>query len=59
MLKLNTFVYIYLDGLIIPETSLRIVNFVLLASLIPSKPRVDSATFRVTFGRVGRALVPT
>ena len=43
----------------IPEASLRIVNFCLLASPIPSKPRADSAIFRAAFGREGRALVPT
>jgi len=49
----------YLEGLIMPETSLRIVSFVLLAVLIPHKPRADSAMFNATFGRVGNALLPT
>lgn len=49
---------VYLDGLIMPVASLRIVRFVLLAIAIPIKPRADSTMFLATFGRVGRALLP-
>lgn len=49
----------YLDGLTMPEVFLRIVSFVLLAVLMPKMPRADSRRFNATFGRVGRALLPT
>uniref|UniRef100_A0A2P2NKX8 Uncharacterized protein n=1 Tax=Rhizophora mucronata TaxID=61149 RepID=A0A2P2NKX8_RHIMU len=42
-----------------PEAFFRIVSFVLLAKLIPTKPRTDSAMFLAAFGRLGRALFPT
>ena len=43
----------------IPEKFLSIVRFVLLANLMPHKPRADSAMFLEAFRRVGRALWPT
>ena len=55
---MNVIIYLYLDGLIMPLASLRIVRFVVLANPIPIKPRADSAMFLATFGRVGRALLP-
>jgi len=42
-----------------PETFLRIVSFVLFAVLIPKMRRADSTIFNVTFGKVGKALLPT
>lgn len=62
MKKIITFnslaLFNYLDGFIIPETSLRIWSFVVLVNLIPTIPKASSAMFRATFGRVGRALLP-
>lgn len=48
----------YLDGLIMPDASLRIVSFVLFANRIPHRPRADSVKFIAEFRRVGRALLP-
>lgn len=42
-----------------PETFLRIVSFVVFAVLIPKIARADSRMLSATFGRVGRALLPT
>lgn len=49
----------YLDGLIIPLASFRIVCFAFPAKLIPRQPlRTDSTMFRATFGKVGSARSP-
>lgn len=47
-----------LEGLIMPEASLRMVSLVLLAKLSPTQPIADSAKFKAAFGRVGSALLP-
>lgn len=48
----------YLEGLITPETSLRIVTLVVSVKLKPSKRRPLSAMFKAALGNVGRALFP-
>lgn len=50
--------YNYLDGLIIPEASLRIVSLVFSAKLIPTQLKADSAMFLAALGSEGRALSP-
>jgi hypothetical protein len=42
-----------------PETFLRILSFVFFVVLIPIIRRADSSIFNETFGKVGRALLPT
>lgn len=49
----------YLDGLTMPEASLRMVSLVCLANFIPSKLMADSNMFLATFGSVGKARFPT
>ncbi|BAS74117.1 Os01g0724450, partial [Oryza sativa Japonica Group] len=51
--------YTYLDGLTMPETSLRMWRAFLLAKLRPTRPSRDSPTSRDTFASVGSARVPT
>lgn len=49
---------VILEGLIIPEASLRIVSLVFSAKLIPTQLKADSAMFLAALGSEGRALSP-
>lgn len=48
----------YLEGLMMPEASLRMVSLARSAKRIPRQLNADSARFRAAFGNVGRALSP-
>ncbi|CAN0858782.1 hypothetical protein LINGRAHAP2_LOCUS7458 [Linum grandiflorum] len=48
----------HLEGLINPDTSLRMVSLVCLAKWMPILLSPDSTIFLATFGSVGKALSP-